>query len=887
MLNAMSHPDLAELYNHNMEVQVNVAQDGGERIEEEYLGRRWHGWTDGIAVWKSFRIPLNAKTEPKDNDNKMNFDLVAHAEGIGLTGWDWVNKVSRWVAFDFDSISGHSEKHEKKLKESELQHIREITTAIPWITTRYSTGGKGLHLYVHLDPVIPTSNHTEHAAVARSILGLMSSITGFDFQSKVDVCGGNMWVWHRKMTSQPNGLKLIKKGVPLTSVPVNWRDHVKVVSNRSRKIVPNFITDQSAKDDLENMFLELSGQKTHIQLDEEHQKLVKYLHEINATSWWDQDNHMLVTHTYALAQAHKDLKLRGLFKTISKGTEQGQDHNCFMYPLRQGGWVVRRYTPGCAEESTWDQDAHGWTRCYLNRDPDLQIASRANKGVEHKSGGFHFHDATLAAETIKQIGIDLTLPAFLHNRPAVLSDHKSGKILIEIDSMSNDPPHEVGWLNEKKKWSRLLNKPLTNPSEPEIGNYDDIVRHLINETNEDCGWLLKTDKQWRDEPLVHVRTYLDSLGLKAMDTKSVLGSCIAKPWRLVCRPFEPEILGDRDWNRKAPQLAFAPSLSENLSYPTWLKILNHCGKGLDAAVKANGWAKANAIFTGADYLKCWIASLFKEPTEPLPYLFFYNTAQNTGKSIFHEALSLLITGGCARADNALINQQGFNAELEGAVLCIIEETDMRKEKKAYERIKDWVTSRDLPIHKKNQTPYMVRNTTHWVQCANHPYNCPILPGDSRITMIFVEELKPHEMIPKKLLIPQLIKEAPDFLASILNIELPESNDRLNIPVIETADKKRVQDTHKTYLEIFIEEKCHYVAGEMILFSDFYDRFQEWIDPDQLRMWSKIKVARELSQKFPKGRSYTDNQVYIGNLAFEPKEATRAPRVLAPDGDHII
>ena len=36
-------PDLASLYNLNMEVQVNVAQDGGERVAGEYRGKTWTG----------------------------------------------------------------------------------------------------------------------------------------------------------------------------------------------------------------------------------------------------------------------------------------------------------------------------------------------------------------------------------------------------------------------------------------------------------------------------------------------------------------------------------------------------------------------------------------------------------------------------------------------------------------------------------------------------------------------------------------------------------------------------------------------------------------------------------------------------------------------------
>ena len=108
-LMASTHNDLATLYSIDMECQVNVSQDGGDRVEGEYKGRQWHGWTDGITTWKSFRIPWNAKSEPTYTDSQIKWDLAEHGEGIGMTGWNWKEKKSLWVAFDFDAITGHSQ----------------------------------------------------------------------------------------------------------------------------------------------------------------------------------------------------------------------------------------------------------------------------------------------------------------------------------------------------------------------------------------------------------------------------------------------------------------------------------------------------------------------------------------------------------------------------------------------------------------------------------------------------------------------------------------------------------------------------------------------------------------------------------------------------------
>lgn len=875
-LHQVTHSDLASMYNYEMECQVNVAQDGGERIEGEYKGRQWHGWTDNIQVWKSFRIPLNANSDPIPNDVEMKFDLLEHAEGIGMTGWNWHNKVSKWVAFDFDAILGHSDKHSKKLTYKELEEVEEQAKSIPWVTIRKSTSGKGLHIYVFLDDVA-TNNHTEHAALARSILGLMSAYTGFSFQSRVDICGGNMWVWHRKMKGT-DGLTLLKQGDILKDVPINWKDHLNVITGTRKRVLPNFI-----KDEREITFEDLVSQQTQVPLDEEHRKLINFLDESGASFWWDQDHYMLVAHTWDLEQAHEQLRLRGIFKTMAQGREHGMDHNCFMFPLRRGAWAVRRYTPGVTEDQSWEQDGSGWTRCYLNKEPDLGIAAKANQGIEDEGGKFIFRYAEQAQKAALALGADLNLPNFLLGRQTVIKKHKDGKrLVVEIDHQNMDRQDEmVGWLQVRgPKWRKIFNTNLTAPTNTEVGNYDDVIRHLVSESGSDRGWVIKTNDKWHEEPLKHASAALESMGLKYAEAKTIIGTSIFKPWVLVNRPFQPEYPGDRQWNRNAPQLRFVPSLTkEGLLYDTWLKILNHIGKDLTQSLQENQWAKNNGLRNGADYLKCWIASLFQQPTEPLPYLFLYGP-QDSGKSILHEALNLLITSGYCRADSALISSSGFNAELEDAVLCVIEETDLRKNTQAYNRIKDWVTSRQLPIHRKLFTPYHVTNTTHWVQCSNDRSACPVFSGDTRITMIHVGELENKEG--KRDFLLKLEKEAPDFLAAILKLEIPKSNDRLGIPVIETSSKIGASRDNKNLLELYIDEHCYYVPGVMTTIAEFYDKFTAWLDPNDRYDWSKVKVGRAMPDRFPKGRNPKNAQWCFGNISFDDIKSKDKPLVLRSD-----
>ncbi len=856
--------DLSVLYSIDMECQVNVARDNGEPIEGEFRGKKWKAWTDGTQQWKSFRIPFNASTKPHYEDSPMNYDLSKHVEGIGMTGWNWKNLESRWVAFDFDAIVGHSELHSKKLNDDELKNIVRLLSEIPWVQIRKSSSGKGLHVYVFLDPYVHTENHHEHAALARAILSKLSSIVAFDFNSKADGMGSNIWVWHRKMLGT-DGFELIKdKTENLSDVPTNWKDHIKVITGAKKRITPDFIVKSG-----EDTFEELCGQYLRIELDEEHKKLLDFLKNISdGASWWDTDRHMLVTHTVFLKEAHASLNMRGIFDTLSTGRERGTDHNVFMNPLRKGGWVVRRFTPGCAEKPTWTQDKSGWTTCYLNKEPDLSTAARGSGGVDLGEGkGYQFREAEIAARAAEQVGAIIKIPVPVLTREAVLREQKDGKLVIEIERQKNDNPAIMeGWANVKNKWKKILDTSNKDTHELETPICDDQVRHVVTELERsDMGWFINSEGHWQNEPLAHVRPFLKSQGHSIGLIEPIIGLCIQRAWRVVNRPFQPEYIGNRDWNLKGAKLRFIPNPNkENLNCPSWMKILTHVGESLDSTLKKNPWAIENGIITGADYLKCWIASMFQKPYEPLPYLFLFGP-QDCGKSIFYEALRLLFDRGHVEANNALLNRGDFNGELANAILCFIEEVDLSKAKYAYNRVKNWVTSKVITIHEKGETPFQLPNTTKWIQVANNHSFCPSFTGDTRITMIEVSSLDEFEIVPKHILLKRLEEEAPDFLASVLDLELPEPISRLSIPVITTAQKMNIENQNKPIVEQYLIEKCFYAPGVLTLWSDLFESFNEWLPTELRHEWNKVRFGREFPSKYPRGY-HTDNKTFVGNIS---------------------
>lgn len=888
LLDARTQLDLAALYHPGMECQVNVARDEGVK-KDGFTGKAKQTFTDGINTWFTFRIPKNSWAEPEDNSAiEMTYPLFDYAEGIGMTGWDFRALRSMWVAFDFDAIVGHSEKHAKRLTDEELAVVKEKACGIPWVTVRRSASGNALHLYVFFAEPVPTKNHTEHAALGRAVLAEMSALAGFDFQGKVDACGGNMWVWHRKMPKGPSGTQRDGRGLELLKAaehamldaPKGWQRYTKVVKGERKKSLPEFAEGREAN------FDETVGQHPHVPLDVDHKEHVDWLLKNQGWGWWDSDHHMLVTHTHHLKRLFEAFKdggrpMKGSFQTSSPAT-QVDEQNCFCFPMRAGSWSVRRYSPGAAEHPSWEQDGKGWTRCYFNRDPDLRTAARAKGGVETDKGAFQFPVLEDVGEVVKLIGGEVKIPNVAAHRPGRLMPHKDGRrVVVAVDQQPGDEKHMVGWYSEKgKEWRIVVNANARLEADNEVGTFDEMIRHATNETRVDAGWFVKVGDHWNHEPKSHVSIAMSSLGKKKAEIDALMGASVLKPWVIVARPFEDEYPGDRAWNRSKVRLRY-PRSEEVGPFPTWRKVFEHIGKGLNDALANSGWAQANDVRHGADYLELFYASMLQDPYARRPYLFLYSEEQDTGKSIFHEAARLIITDeGIVEGNKVIEGKDSFNGQMEGAVLVYLEELDLQRNKGAYERIKHWVTSPFISIRKLYIDAYQMPNCVTFVHCANSAKSVPVFPGDSRVTMIYVNPLGPKEMIPKPELLEMLKKEAPHFMNHLLQLDIPPSGSRLALPVINTSEKDSISSNTMDALEAFIDQTCFYVPGEMLKFSEFFEKFKESLDPHDLADWgSRNKVSAALPPRLPVGKR--GPETFIGNLSWAPRPegAPEKPRLV--------
>lgn len=208
-------PDLVARVNEGMEVQANMSGEGGVPHPNKPKGN----WIteDGLNEWYGIRIPRDAATKPHYRDYPLPFDFAAHAEAIGSSGWHWVNKRSRWVGFDFDSVATHSGVN--ALSSEEMLRIREAVERLPYVEMRYSKSGVGVHLYVDVDA--PASNHDEHKQVAKYVLETMSREAGVDLSGNVDCYGAILWQWHRD--AAPGGFALIKEATEAFTMPIDWK----------------------------------------------------------------------------------------------------------------------------------------------------------------------------------------------------------------------------------------------------------------------------------------------------------------------------------------------------------------------------------------------------------------------------------------------------------------------------------------------------------------------------------------------------------------------------------------------------------------------------------------------------------------------------------------
>lgn len=852
-------PFLVPRWSPELETQYLV-HPGTQEVEE---GSKC--WTDGREQWANHRWPYKANSDPHYKDRPLTFNPAVHMARIGSTWWNWVNKESVAVAFDID-MEGEHAASTTTVTEKELEGVVERLKQLPYLTLVRSTGGSGVHVYAFFDEEHrpKAENHNEHTQVAIATLDKMCEDAEYDFSQHMDVKGVVFWFWSDTSPADHPGFSLIQEQtISLKSEDVEGRVEKLIQPNNRALKVHGFMDDGNPVSHKED------GEYQVYDLDGEHKEILKQLEELGYSFIWNAEFNMVHTHTCALKElyhqrAQTASPIRGKFDTISQGTDKTKP-NCYITPRPGGVFQVKRFGNGIAEHPSWtSQDGGTW--CYFNQ--DLDPDNLLKKFCSKYDGKKYVFEPSKLKEAMLAMG---------HEFDYQITGSVEVVRLPDGTFAAKSKDHITGWTAGKEGSS--LNLPMV--SNPEVRNattleeVDKVARCMVTPQMEHYGWATKTQRGWINFP------GYDAVGTRVRqkfgkDAEFVKDLMLDNPWELCCIPFSDEYLDGRRWNKNAPQLCIQPSDIPG-PHPHWDMIYDHLGKSLDSAVRDTDWCQKWGLQTGADYLRAWVSALVKFPMEPLPYLFFYGP-QNSGKSIFHESLGILFTeGSIASASGALTNSQGFNYEIANCVIGFVEEKDLSLIKDtAYTRLKEWVTGRTLTITKKKETPYTQPNFLKMVQMANSPTACPMEDGDTRITAFSVSILG-NKVIPKGLMERNLTSESPFFLRTILTTNLPETPDRLRVPMLASKDKVELESMNQKPWEAFASDALVSCPGNLIKMADFY---KEYVKHCQLRNLvpekpkTFLQLLRNRGDKFVIGVG-PGKQNYLANVRLIDDDKAKA------------
>jgi hypothetical protein len=700
-------------------------------------------------------------------------------------------------------------------------------------------------------------------------------------------------VWHRDATSANEGYALVNESTQVLSqsdLPINWRDHVAVVTRKRTKIKIQGIPDGEDEE-----FDTMASSRNIVALDAQHQEVMELLsEEANCTTVWVPEYNLLQTHVSGFAQLKEEHpeKFVGFFETNSSDNNRAEP-NCFAFPMPQGGWKVFRFGKGHKEHSSWSQDGRGYTSAYFNCRPDLESAS-LSMGASEVDNGFQFETLRHAMRACAALGADLhEVEKWAdEGRETELQRVKStGRLKVKIEKRKGDAKPGLGWVEKRSIWEKIFKvecepREMKNAEYPE---FDNIFRAMVTPGGEHAGWAVwdVSQEEWDMQPASNVKMILQSDNYAKNEAEQIMGSVLKRRWRLVNMPFQPEFPGNRQWNYQAPQLRYAPAVlpdNEEPKHPHWDLILDHIGEELNEALADNLWANKYGVKTGRQYLQLWIAAMLREPFEPLPYLFLHGP-ENSGKSILHEAIGKLITRGVCSADKALTTTGEHNGELANSVLAVVEETNLsgRGGERALNRMKEWLTAEYIPIRRMRTDTYLQLNTLHFIQCANDATYCLIMHGDTRITMLYVASIDIDSEIPKSILKKALESEAPHFMRTLHDLEIPQVQGRLRVPVIATRGKEQIEHLNMNTLLRFINEHTFNVKGAKLLFSEFYRKFQSSLPEEEKGYWTNRKVSSKLPRHLPTGKSGGDGETFIGNIAWDANVKTDGIELLLHEG----
>lgn len=848
-----NNPWLIGKWHKELETQVYVTPG----TDDQKHDTRPNCWKDKHHTWHQIRIPRNANSEPTFSDYTPKFPLSEYVESVGTTWWNWVRRESEAVVYDFDSIVGHK----AGLSKAILNKIIEKLKKVPYVTIYKSTSGNGYHVKVRFDPNDrpKTANHNEHTLVAEVVLQMMSEDADFDLADKVDCYGMIGWIWSTRATKDSGGFEMVQEATKeLTSAEIpDWKS-LPAKRMRTRPRVVAF--DESGAEVEENNILGFTDEV--VPLDDDHRKIIKALEKTKFNFQYVADHNLFHTHTTALKQVHQQLGLKGPFETDTSGSTLG---NCYIRPLTGGGFSVFRFGKGTTEHAIWDQSTPT-TWCSYNQvvpPHNLLLRLGAQYISENKHYEFEHHKSLVAAVDLLGNRVPLKL---INDRDYQLHITGRGMVIKCICEAEVTPADCDGWVRGRGHSKKVLSRLEEIDEASILSHTDKLVRFMVRD-GKNYGYAIKTSAGWIECKVDDAKRLTEHY-VGGAESKLLVGTALANPWQIVNKPFEREHLPNREWNRKAAQLA-QPCAPEAGPHPHWDLMLNHIGQSWDEPLRNDVEMQKYGINTGADYLRAWIACMIRFPESPLPYIFLVGH-QNTGKSLVHEVLRECIVNGVVHGGNAITSGSGFNGEFEGKILAAIDETDLSEHTGTAAKLKSWTNATTISIHKKGFQPYDVKNFMKFIQTANSVQALMLEHGDTRIVIGEVPRFAGEE-IPKEIFIDKCKAELPNFLYTLGTMLLPPMAGRTRLPVIVTEIKSDMLQSSEPDSLSFIEASYHKADGQQVKLKDAYKAYKIWCSVESKPVCALNDFKLQIALRYPVLMGPRGRALHVGNLSLNPAD----------------
>lgn len=307
-----------------------------------------------IAGERKIRVPYNGDTDPEYRDRELDILLEEEADLIGFSGWDWLNRTSLWVGFDFDTIAGHAEG--VGIDDKELERVREKAAGLPWVAIHHSKGGKGFHILVQFENPPRTETRKVHKTLAAVVLKHMGELVGYAFDENVDHLGEILWLYAKNHA--PNGFECIKRATEklnMRELPSNWRDYS--IERRARP-TRNCVRSFSPEHDDHCTWLDSEGWACVVD------------HDTNRTPF-------VKTHSAGLKALKAAKELTGGYDTNCVASDPATP-NGFMYPLEDGSWRFMYYGGTRDETENWKTSANGRLWTLLNESEEQSSQRRVD-----------------------------------------------------------------------------------------------------------------------------------------------------------------------------------------------------------------------------------------------------------------------------------------------------------------------------------------------------------------------------------------------------------------------------------------------------------------------------------------------------------------------------